>query len=37
MAGSCVEGHRKKAKYLLDDDELGPLLPTILSVSLLIT
>lgn len=24
MAGSCVEGHRKKAKYLLDDDELGP-------------
>ncbi|KAH0827386.1 hypothetical protein J3R83DRAFT_4039 [Lanmaoa asiatica] len=24
MASSCVEGHRKKAKYLLDDDELGP-------------
>lgn len=23
MADSCVEGHRKKAKYLLDDDELG--------------
>ncbi|KAH7888509.1 hypothetical protein F5I97DRAFT_1803407 [Phlebopus sp. FC_14] len=25
MAGSCVEGHRKKAKYLLDDDELEQL------------
>ncbi|KAF9222770.1 hypothetical protein BS17DRAFT_837772 [Gyrodon lividus] len=25
MAGSCIEGHRKKAKYLLDDDELGTL------------
>lgn len=24
MATSCVEGHRKKAKYLLDDEELGP-------------
>ncbi|KAF8839472.1 hypothetical protein BDN67DRAFT_905456 [Paxillus ammoniavirescens] len=23
IAGSCVEGHRKKAKYLLDDDELA--------------
>ncbi|KAF8441655.1 hypothetical protein L210DRAFT_3612032 [Boletus edulis BED1] len=25
MAGSCVEGHRKKAKYLLDDEELEQL------------
>ncbi|KAF8550896.1 hypothetical protein OG21DRAFT_1513425 [Imleria badia] len=25
MASSCVEGHRKKAKYLLDDDELEQL------------
>ncbi|KIK91626.1 hypothetical protein PAXRUDRAFT_830673 [Paxillus rubicundulus Ve08.2h10] len=25
IAGSCVEGHRKKAKYLLDDDELEQL------------
>jgi hypothetical protein len=23
MADSCVEGHRKRAKYLLGDDELG--------------
>jgi hypothetical protein len=23
IADSCTEGHRKKAKYLLDDDELG--------------
>ncbi|KAI0040010.1 hypothetical protein FA95DRAFT_1503447 [Auriscalpium vulgare] len=23
MADSCVEGHRKRAKYLLDEDELG--------------
>lgn len=23
MADNCTEGHRKKAKYLLDDDELG--------------
>ncbi|KAG6378309.1 hypothetical protein JVT61DRAFT_14030 [Boletus reticuloceps] len=25
MASSCVEGHRKKAKYLLDDEELEQL------------
>ena len=25
MADNCTEGHRKKAKYLLDDDELGSL------------
>ena len=24
MPNDCVEGHRKKAKYLLDDEELGP-------------
>lgn len=24
MAGSCVEGHRKRAKYLLGEAELGP-------------
>jgi len=23
MANTCTEGHRKKAKYLLDEDELG--------------
>lgn len=23
IANNCTEGHRKKAKYLLDDDELG--------------
>lgn len=23
MADTCVEGHRKKAKYLLDEEELG--------------
>ena len=23
FANNCTEGHRKKAKYLLDDDELG--------------
>lgn len=23
IADNCTEGHRKKAKYLLDDDELG--------------
>ena len=23
MADNCTEGHRKKAKYLLDDEELG--------------
>jgi len=23
MPSDCVEGHRKKAKYLLDDEELG--------------
>lgn len=23
MAGSCVEGHRKRAKYLLGEAELG--------------
>lgn len=23
MAEKCTEGHRKKAKYLLDDAELG--------------
>ncbi|KAJ2926770.1 hypothetical protein H1R20_g10332, partial [Candolleomyces eurysporus] len=23
IANNCKEGHRKKAKYLLDDDELG--------------
>ena len=26
MAGSCVEGHRKRAKYLLGEAELGWLL-----------
>ncbi|KAG9316248.1 hypothetical protein JVU11DRAFT_2275 [Chiua virens] len=25
MSGSCIEGHRKKAKYLLDDEELDQL------------
>lgn len=24
MADNCMEGHRKKAKYLLDEEELGP-------------
>ena len=28
MADSCVEGHRKRAKYLLGDDELGSLFPS---------
>ena len=23
MADNCTEGHRKKAKYLLDEEELG--------------
>jgi hypothetical protein len=23
MPNDCIEGHRKKAKYLLDDEELG--------------
>ena len=23
MADNCIEGHRKKAKYLLDEEELG--------------
>ncbi|KAH8995714.1 hypothetical protein EDB92DRAFT_1943201 [Lactarius akahatsu] len=27
MADSCIEGHRKRAKYLLGDDELGALSP----------
>lgn len=26
MADNCTEGHRKKAKYLLDEEELGPCL-----------
>lgn len=25
MADNCTEGHRKKAKYLLDEEELGKL------------
>lgn len=25
ISDSCTEGHRKKAKYLLDEDELGAL------------
>ena len=29
MSDSCVEGHRKKAKYLLDDDELGKPISTL--------
>ena len=28
MADSCVEGHRKRAKYLLGDAELGRSLPS---------
>ena len=27
MANTCTEGHRKKAKYLLDEDELGEFRP----------
>lgn len=26
MADNCTEGHRKKAKYLLDEEEIGPYL-----------
>lgn len=26
LASNCTEGHRKKAKYLLDEEELGMLL-----------
>lgn len=28
IANNCTEGHRKKAKYLLDDEELGESLPS---------
>lgn len=37
MANCCVEGHRKKAKYLLDDDELGMSSVAISLLLLLIT
>jgi hypothetical protein len=36
IAANCTEGHRKKAKYLLDEEELGmspPLLPRSLTLS----
>jgi len=26
IADNCIEGHRKKAKYLLDEEELGTFL-----------
>jgi len=29
LASNCTEGHRKKAKYLLDEDELGQFPPPI--------
>ena len=33
MADNCTEGHRKKAKYLLDEEELGASHMTGLNVS----
>jgi hypothetical protein len=35
IAGTCTEGHRKKAKYLLDDDELGASLDVISAAQLI--
>ena len=33
IANNCTEGHRKKAKYLLDDEELGtPAFPKVLTI-----
>ncbi len=38
MADNCTEGHRKKAKYLLDEEELGACAKTwtLLSTAVLI-